>query len=299
MADRQKQDSALAFTLVELLVVVAIIAVLIGLLTPALSRAKDAAMAAKCMAQLRQNATAMLAYVQDNRGRLPRALGSDITADGTNPGNSYAWFTRLVGRDYLAAEPQSPPLDSSAHDLPDAVTSGSTTLVCPAASPGVRWPWGWPADFGIDNDFFTRSWRETDTTGYPGKPAQLTLDTSYLVNASQGDWTGISSGSGNPFLAQWSTAHRLGITRSISNMRRAADLMMMADGFGFKFGVSTAYMNPKHGQTAEDGAQQQVNMAFFDGHVEAVDPRDTFDTFNLWAPSRQSRSTSPVFRIQD
>src|SRR5687767_12028807 len=59
------------FTLVELLVVIGIIALLIALLSPVCSKAREAANRTKCLSNLRTIGQAMFVYANNNRDRLP------------------------------------------------------------------------------------------------------------------------------------------------------------------------------------------------------------------------------------
>src|SRR5579859_1835348 len=62
-----------AFTLVELLVVVAVIAILMALLLPALSRAREKARSTSCRNLLKQIGLGLQMYVQDNACYPPLA----------------------------------------------------------------------------------------------------------------------------------------------------------------------------------------------------------------------------------
>jgi prepilin-type processing-associated H-X9-DG protein/prepilin-type N-terminal cleavage/methylation domain-containing protein len=75
------------FSLVELLVVVGIIAVLIGLLMPAITAARESAKTVACVSNLRQLATAAHAYADAHKGSMPIAYYYRTTPEFV----AYAW----------------------------------------------------------------------------------------------------------------------------------------------------------------------------------------------------------------
>src|SRR4051794_18756912 len=83
-----------AFTLVELLVVVGIIALLLGLLLPAMSGARAQARMLRCMTNLRSLGQGMAAYVGEF-SQYP--LGDTSPADGGNALWPVALYERLGG----------------------------------------------------------------------------------------------------------------------------------------------------------------------------------------------------------
>lgn len=116
------------FTLVELVTVIAIIAILIALLFPVLSSVRDRGNTSRCLFNLRQWGTALTAYLAEHDGVFPEegVVGTDQLI---NINNTNAWFNVLasyIGELSLAQraalwKPQPRPGDGSIYTCP-AVT---------------------------------------------------------------------------------------------------------------------------------------------------------------------------------
>jgi prepilin-type processing-associated H-X9-DG protein/prepilin-type N-terminal cleavage/methylation domain-containing protein len=156
-----------AFTLVELLVVIGIIALLISILLPALGRARESAMAVNCMSNMRQLSVSFMHYVNEQNGFLP-AIGPSQTfwAVKVYP---YTGMDPEAARTFAAFrthDPNSPPrsificptnkiqkITPPAPDLPDPIVwSGNTSWTYSYAMNAVLGVWRFGNGTAIVND---------------------------------------------------------------------------------------------------------------------------------------------------
>ncbi len=114
-----------AFSLLELLAVVAIIGILAALLFPALARAKIKANSMACQSNLRQLALMLQLYV-DNEGHYPSAYG----AGGANW--QYAIGARKIRSSSGPVPPKSGEVEHSAAHCPTAPKESQTEFVRPS-----------------------------------------------------------------------------------------------------------------------------------------------------------------------
>jgi prepilin-type processing-associated H-X9-DG protein len=170
-----------AFTLVELLAVVAVIALLTALLLPALARAKASARSAACKSNLRQLGIALIIYTHNNahypaRDYLDTSISQLIT---------YGWPAHLLA--YMS--------------------SNTTVFRCPSTGPEFDWPTnrsprGYPFPFNIDIgtsrfSYGYNQWAVAPVSGYGlGAPPGSEIPESRVVNPADMIALGDSDGNG-------------------------------------------------------------------------------------------------------
>jgi len=262
-----------AFTLVELLVVIGIIAVLVAILLPALQQARRQASAVQCASNMKQLAMGMLMYIQQNKGKHPPSA----IADGAPGSGAYErgwwWANELVKQKYVNA-PNS--MQSGTRDL-----SGPSVFRCPEglqdlSSGGGQYP----------THFLNNHWREYSSEDSDPVPAnRFGIPSWYqLVSANLGGgnvWPGgssatpfvyINNGVPTPNLVDPKRARYISLIKKTSVFAmivEAAEANMTLNSGAVPADSTNQCprLGARHGKRSASGRDAWTNIAFFDGHV--------------------------------
>lgn len=233
---RLPTDAARAFTLIELLTVIAIIAVLAVLGASAIGRGLESSKSAKCAANLKQLAGAVMSYAADNNGMVPPS----VTPDGKT------WISSL--------DPYVP------RPLPGLLENKQSPYFCPCARRPGEWANSSP-DYTCNDRtsaastrgaFIGQAWLPPSA----GVPTQVRL--SAIARPSQ--------------VIMFADSFHGGDVKKSGAWEVFAGRLETADYFG-KDTLPARGFAPRH-YFRDNPVRGKFNAVFFDGHVESFDWHD-------------------------
>ncbi|MCC5849897.1 MAG: prepilin-type N-terminal cleavage/methylation domain-containing protein [Verrucomicrobia bacterium] len=245
---RNGQATKGGFTLIEMLVVIAIIALLASIITPSVTHALENARRVSCASNLRQIASAMLDYATQNDGEIVpfQRRTQDV-------GYDLSWAGVLIEQGHISA-----PMSDTREDIhPNSV------FRCPSGRMDGLWSGHQPSfDQVFENENYMRDvnrpWPSPHDTENDGKKF---VHLWYAANASTANnhW---------PMVRQ-ADQHGGNPTRenNILSLTHSNKTVMFYCGVWAHNRVNNRFY-PRHGNP-----KRNLNVVFWDGHVNTIPSR--------------------------
>jgi len=261
-----------AFTLVELLVVIGVIALLISILLPVLSGARKTATDAQCASNIRQLCTALVMYANENKGKFPPNIGS------SGPNVNWWYDADRIGK-YLPKTIQY-----------STTSIGGNVFICPRdEEAGRSYAMNYFASSApIDNTYAKLIYAQY--FGTQSKPASqlILIAEKFSPFGSPGSYA-----AGNVIgLSQTSNSAPL----AVGNLPGRRFVGNLAIATGGRFGTTPTEIDwSRHRRRGEgrnyQDADGRCNFGFADGHVAMYRPKDLADPATgkskfeaMWSP---------------
>jgi prepilin-type N-terminal cleavage/methylation domain-containing protein/prepilin-type processing-associated H-X9-DG protein len=267
---------ARGFTLVELLVVIGIIALLVGILFPALNRAREAARTTQCLSNLRQIGLASLAYsAQYKNYTVPGYADVGVSVTGVTDADAENYATVLVNDKFTVAP--------TLYDLNDAVSGEPSIFRCPSGT----------EDF-LFNQFSTAAGSAPTpanrTEGLTFRPLRtkskstgIIIDTWYGWNCVTLNFNTMTAPCRRLPASGAGTDYRL---TKMNDIRDSSRMVFLFDGMYMNIHNDGDRLSARHGGISKP---RLTNILFFDGHAA------TYDTAGLPGRLGPNATGSDVF----